>query len=141
MASKEISLSQSYTCPCNCPWRYLAGSCDPLLFENTVDIPLLVYINRLLKMACMQRAGLQQQVKAGVAMRPVRGLAPLVRCSAVPEQKQESLVQKLAMPVTAAVTAAAVLSCVQLAAPGEALAARSGGRAGASSFAARRAAP
>jgi uncharacterized membrane protein len=50
-------------------------------------------------------------------------------------------VQKLAMPVAAAVTASAIISAVQLAAPGEALAARSGGRAGASSFSARRAAP
>jgi uncharacterized membrane protein len=45
------------------------------------------------------------------------------------------------MPVAAAVTASAIISAVSLAAPGEALAARSGGRAGASGFSARRAAP
>lgn len=91
----------------------------------------------------MQRAvGLRAQQRSAVAVsRPVRGLAPLVKCSAAPEDKHESFVQKLAMPMAAAVTTAAIVSAVSLAAPGEALAARSGGRAGASSFAARRAAP
>ena len=88
-------------------------------------------------------APLQQRRSAVVAaQRPVRGLTQLVRCSAAPEDnKHEAFVQKLAMPVAAAVTASAIISAVSLAAPGEALAARSGGRAGASSFAARRAAP
>lgn len=90
----------------------------------------------------MQRAvGLRASQRSAVPMRPVRGVAPLVRCSAVKEDKHESFVQKLAMPVAAAVTASAIICAVQLAAPGEALAARSGGRAGASSFSARRAAP
>lgn len=92
---------------------------------------------------CMQRActlGIQHR-SAAVPARPVRGLVPLVRCSAAPEDKHESIMQKLAMPVAAAVTASAIISAVSLAAPGEALAARSGGRAGASGFSARRAAP
>lgn len=90
----------------------------------------------------MQRAaGLRASQRSTVAKRPVRGVAPLVRCGAVSEDKHETFVQKLAMPVAAAVTASAIISAVSLAAPGEALAARSGGRAGASSFAARRAAP
>lgn len=96
---------------------------------------------------CMQRAptmAVRAQRRAVAAPRPVKGLVPVVRASAsAPEPKQQEggMVAKLALPLASAVTAAAVLSCVQLAAPGEALAARSGGRAGASSFAARRAAP
>lgn len=48
-----------------------------------------------------------------------------------------SLLDKLALPVATAVTAASLLACMATA-PEPAMAARSGGRAGASSFAARR---
>lgn len=91
----------------------------------------------------MQRinVGLKAQRSSAVAL---RGLAPLsVRCSAQAQDKNkhETFVQKLAMPVASVMAASAIISAVSLAAPGEALAARSGGRAGASGFAARRAAP
>jgi uncharacterized membrane protein len=89
---------------------------------------------------CMQRA---PAVRGGVmaSARPVRGLAPLVRCSATPEPKQETMVAKLGGAVAAVTAASVLITSIQMAAPAEALAARSGGRAGASSFSARRAMP
>jgi uncharacterized membrane protein len=89
----------------------------------------------------MQRA---PAARGGVmaSARPVRRLAPLVRCAATHEpQQQTSLVAKLGGAVAAVTAASVLITSVQLAAPAEALAARSGGRAGASSFSARRAMP
>lgn len=70
--------------------------------------------------------------------RPFASRSVVVRASAAKkDENEQSVVSKLAMPVAATV-AASLLLAGQMFAPPDAIAARSGGRAGASSFSARR---
>jgi uncharacterized membrane protein len=85
---------------------------------------------------------LQMQRSAISAAKPT--LAPrrlAVRtCASSNKGEEQTVVRKMAVPVAATVAASLLLGA-QMVAPEEAMAARSGGRAGASSFSARRAAP
>lgn len=81
------------------------------------------------------RRGLGLSSSKAFAARPARVASRIVCAAQKPEHEQQ---QHVALPVAALVAAALLASSV---APEEALAARSGGRVGGSSFSARRSAP